>query len=481
MTLLEMTLSGGVIILLITVIRALAVERLPKRLFLALWGAALLRLLIPFSVPFRFSLFSLAERGYYAVNTSAVATRNKELAIAARRSLVSVQAVSDSVSPWTVLWLLGVGLALIFFIAAYARHLRRFRSAKFVDNGFIRDWLASHPLRRTISIRESGSVTAPLTYGVLRPVILLPTELDWEDTATLNYAFTHEYTHIRRFDALLRLLLMAALCVHWFNPLVWVMYILALRDIELSCDEAVVRRFGFESRRAYALALLKMEETRLRFNAFASSFSRNAAEERLRAIMKLRKPTAPRAVLSVLLVLCAFGLLCTSAGAAEPEILDAAEPPAISEAPDGEGAPDGGQDPSYLRHCSIELIRYHPSASPIIGDVFNAAIPFVKLEQGWAVSIYTTGSSTFERLEVGICNAGTGEILWQTVTLGQRAVFKAPSDGGYLLLLREHGSGSMQVSLCCSVVPTSNVQINGAITYKLSAERDMTTSKLSAG
>ena len=313
MTLLEMTLSGGLMILLITVIRAVAIDRLPKRLFLALWCATLLRLLVPFSIPFQFSLFSLAERGAYAVNPSAVITHNKGLAGAARQSLLSVQTVSGRVSPLTVLWLLGLGLALIFFIAAYARHLRRFRSARPVDNGFIRDWLASHPLRRTISIRESGSVTAPLTYGVLRPVILLPTELDWEDTATLSYAFAHEYTHIRRFDALLRLLLMAALCVHWFNPLVWVMYILALRDIELSCDEAVVCQFGLDSRRAYAMALLRMEETRQRFNAFASGFSKSAAEERVRAIMRLQKTTALRVLISAALVLCISAALCTSA------------------------------------------------------------------------------------------------------------------------------------------------------------------------
>ena len=318
MTLFEMTLSGSVMILLITVVRALAIDRLPKRLFLTLWGAALLRLLVPFSIPFQFSLFSLAERGAYAVSPSAAAAHNQEVARTVRLSERSVQrAYAGGVSVWTVLWLIGLALAVLYCAGAYARHLRRFRSARPVDNGFLRDWLTVHPLRRTVSVRESGSVTSPLTYGVLRPVILIPTGLDWEDTATLNYAFAHEYTHIRRFDALLRLLLMAALCVHWFNPLVWVMYILALRDIELSCDETVVRRFGVESRRAYALALLAMEETRQRFNAFVNSFNKSAAEERVRAILKCRRTNARRAAASVLVVLCVLGVCCvTSAGAA---------------------------------------------------------------------------------------------------------------------------------------------------------------------
>ena len=317
MTLLEMTFSGGLMILLITVIRALAIERLPKRLFLGLWGVALLRLLFPFSVPPQFSLFPFLERGVYAVSEPAAVTHNKGLVRPIGVTVVSVQAVSDSVSPWTVLWVLGFGLVVLFFFAAYARHLRRFRSARTVDNAFTNGWLAAHPLRRSVSIRESGGVTAPLTYGVLRPVILIPAGLDWEDTATLDYVFAHEYIHIRRFDALLRLLFIAALCVHWFNPLVWVMYVLALRDIELSCDEAVVRRFGLESRRAYALALLTMEETRQQFNVFASGFSKSAAEERVRAILKCRRTSARRAAASVLAVLCVLGVFCvTSAGAA---------------------------------------------------------------------------------------------------------------------------------------------------------------------
>ena len=322
MTLLEMTFSGGLMILLITVIRVLAMDHLPKRTFLVLWGAALPRLLVPFSIPLQFSLFSIMERGTYAVSAPAAVTHNKELAGAARQSAVSVQAASGGISPWLVFWLLGFGLALLFFAAAYVRHLRRFRPAQTVDNAFINGWLASHPLRRAISVRESGSITAPLTYGVLRPVILIPAGLDWEDAETLNYVFTHEYVHIRRFDALLRLALTAALCVHWFNPLVWVMVILALRDVELSCDEAVIRELGLENRQAYALALLTMEETRQRFNAFVSGFSKNAAEKRIRAILKCRRTSTRRAAASALVIAFVLFAFCvTSAGAADCDTL----------------------------------------------------------------------------------------------------------------------------------------------------------------
>ena len=126
-------------ILFITVIRALAIDRLPKQTFLVLWGTALLRLLVPFSAPFRFSFVFPAERGGYAAGPSAaVTTHNRELTAAAKQPAVTVQTVSGGVSPWTVLWLAGLSLAVLFFAAAYIRHIRRFRSAGAVENGFIR-------------------------------------------------------------------------------------------------------------------------------------------------------------------------------------------------------------------------------------------------------------------------------------------------------------------------------------------------------
>ena len=144
-----------------------------------------------------------------------------------------------------------------------------------VSNDFIKSWLSTHRMKRSISIRQFSRFTAPLTYGVFRPVILMPMSTDWENTKALQYVLAHEYVHIRRFDSVTKLVLTAVLCVHWFNPLVWMMYILANRDIELSCDEAVVRLFGENTRAAYARMLISMEETRSGFVPLCSNFSKN--------------------------------------------------------------------------------------------------------------------------------------------------------------------------------------------------------------
>ena len=108
----------------------------------------------------------------------------------------------------------------------------------------------------------AGRISSPLTFGVLRPDILVPKKTDWTDETALRYVLEHEFVHIQRFDVLSKLLLIAAVCVHRFNPLVWVMYVLANRDLELSCDETVLRRFGGDIRAAYARVLIRMEAAR---------------------------------------------------------------------------------------------------------------------------------------------------------------------------------------------------------------------------
>ena len=129
----------------------------------------------------------------------------------------------------------------------------------------------------------------------------------------MQYVLTHEYVHIRRFDSITKLVLIVVLCVHWFNPLVWAMYILANRDIELSCDEAVIRLFGEDTKAAYARTLIGMEETRSGLTPLCNNFSKNAIEERITAIMKIRKVSMLSLVLALALVVGVTTGFATSA------------------------------------------------------------------------------------------------------------------------------------------------------------------------
>lgn len=119
--------------------------------------------------------------------------------------------------------------------------------------------------------------------------------------------------HIQRFDAVSKLLFTLAVCIHWFNPMVWAMYILVNRDIELSCDDKVVRQFGLKTRADYAYMLIMMEEAKSDFTPLCSNFSKNAIEERITAIMKTKKTTIIPSILACIIVLCTIGAFATSA------------------------------------------------------------------------------------------------------------------------------------------------------------------------
>ena len=318
MKLLQMSLAGGVMILVITVIRALAIERLPKKTFLALWAAALARLLAPVSLPSALSIYSLlARRAPAAAEWTAVPAlpalpaETGAAAAAAAQQTASAPAAQPPVR--TIVWAVGAAVCAVVFAVAYGRCCREFRASFPVENDVTRRWLQSHPLRRTIAIRQSGRISSPLTFGVLRPVILMPKKTDWTDETALRYVLEHEFVHIQRFDVLSKLLLIAAVCVHWFNPLVWVMYVLSNRDLELSCDETVLRRFGGDVRAAYARVLIRMEAARGGFAPLCNHFGKNAIEERITAIMKTKRITIVSLGLAALLVAGTVTVFATSA------------------------------------------------------------------------------------------------------------------------------------------------------------------------
>ena len=363
MSLVQMSLSAALMIVAIIILRALTIERFPKKTFLVLWWIALLRLLIPFSIPSVMSIYSwispdVPKAVHQEVQeiTESQSTSEPVLKIPSEIlqnaspqedavSVVPEQTRSEVVENSTqfemtpipdtdieyievkpsksfseiffdmlpVIWGIGIGVIAAFFGINYWRGIREFRMSLPVENEFVNEWLSSHQLRRNITIRQYDCIHTPLTYGIFRPVILLPKESLKQPPSTLNFILTHEWVHIRRFDCVTKILLTAALCIHWMNPLVWVMYLLFNRDIELSCDETVLHLLGRNRRSDYALALIDMEEQKSGFASFASGFGRNAIEERIRAIMKMKKASLITILAAVVVVACVSILFATSA------------------------------------------------------------------------------------------------------------------------------------------------------------------------
>ena len=306
MSLFQMSVAGGVLILFIVVIRALAIHRLPKTTFLALWMIAALRLLLPFSIPLTFNIhigldvFSDVVQELPSGNIGSPLPG--ESLPSYDTGAAAPSPATEHISIFVILWLVGVQLLAIYFSISYFRSMRKFRMSIPDNTPYIQNWLAAHQISRPLAVRSSDLISSPLTYGILRPVILLPKQLDRNDPVALKYVLTHEYVHIRRFDAITKILFAAVLCIHWFNPFVWVMYVLANRDIELSCDAWVIRMMGEKNRSSYALMLIKMEEKRSGMSALYSHFGKNAISERIEAIMKFKKTSIWACILALALI-----------------------------------------------------------------------------------------------------------------------------------------------------------------------------------
>ena len=318
MNILQMSFSGAAFITAVVLIRAVAIHKLPKKTFLVLWELVMLRLLIPFSIPSMFSVYTLVTHSIASTTLPEVET---DYSIPAMQGLlVTTQGaeqppadISSSVSMWFIVWCAGIILIALFFVISYLRCLIEFRTALPVRNHYVEKWLEKCPLKRPILVRQSDRIFAPLTYGIFRPVILMPKKMDWKNEKQLQYILSHEYVHICRYDTVTKLVATLALCIHWFNPFVWVMYILLNRDIELACDESVIRQFGEKSKSAYSLMLINMEATKSGLLPFCNNFSKNAIEERITAVMKIRKTSLFAICIAAILIVGVTTTFATSA------------------------------------------------------------------------------------------------------------------------------------------------------------------------
>lgn len=274
MSLMQMSLTGGCLIGAIAVFRAMFFRRLPKRTLVWLWAAAALVLLIPLRLSAAFSIYGLLPPSSAAGPQAAAA-------------------VPVGIPVWTVVRrVVSVALA-VCLAAAYLTGLIRFYQSRIIRDPWAERWLCDHPMRRYLTIRESERISAPVSGGLLRPVILLPRQQEW-DEETRTCVLAHEFTHIQKLDGLVKLLAAAALCLHWFNPMVWVMAYCLNRDLEFACDETVLS--GETGRADYARALLTAESARWPRPLLAHGFG-CATVKRMEAVTRFRRPgTALRAV-----------------------------------------------------------------------------------------------------------------------------------------------------------------------------------------
>ncbi len=279
---LNISISAGWLVLAVLVLRTFF-RKAPKWVNVCLWGLVAIRLILPVSIESPFSLIPSAQ----TIPRDIMISQGERLHQQARLDVITnpiyqmevtadiaptIDRLQITMTMFTILWLAGIAVLLIYTAVTYW-HLRRKTSTAVIleDNIF-----------------QSEYVGSPFVLGMLKPKIYLPYNLG--DTER-NHVIAHERAHIRRRDHWWKPLGFALLTLHWFNPLMWVAYILFCRDIELACDEKVIEELSNEERADYTQALVACSVTRKVIAACPLAFGEVGVKERVKSVMNYKKPT----------------------------------------------------------------------------------------------------------------------------------------------------------------------------------------------
>ena len=279
----NMSISASWLILAVLILR-LVLKKAPKWVNVLLWGIVAVRLICPLSFESTLSLIPSSETIPLDIEMAAKPTIDS--GVPAINSVVNPvlssfappQHVLTSANPlqiWipilNIIWLIGVGALLLYTAVSYGRLCRKVDTA----------------VRYKGNIFQSENVSSPFVLGIIKPRIYLPFNMNGQD---LEHVVAHEQAHIRRKDHWWKPLGFLLLTIHWFNPLMWLAYVLLCRDIELACDEKVIKELGNEQRADYMQALVACSVNRRMIAACPLAFGEVGVKERVKSVMNYKKP-----------------------------------------------------------------------------------------------------------------------------------------------------------------------------------------------
>ena len=298
--LLNMSITAGYLVLA-TLLFRLLVRRAPKLFRCVLWGLVALRLLLPISVQSRASVIPSVNTVPPEIVTTGVPQIHSGIAV---MNHVVNPVLSETFSPvpasdvnpvrFTVriavaVWIAGVVAMLIYALVSFLRVKRTVRESARVEKG----------------IYLCDRISSPFILGVLHPRIYLPSdtpESDWQ------YILAHEKAHLRRLDHLWKPFGFFLLAVYWFNPLLWVAYGLFCRDVELACDEQVLKTLGENAKKPYSRALIRCSAPRRSISVCPLAFGEDGVRTRVKSILCWKK--SPAVILAIAILICALTASC---------------------------------------------------------------------------------------------------------------------------------------------------------------------------
>lgn len=316
MDLYHMSFSSSILIVFILLLRAFSGYKLPRKTFTLLWKIVLIRLLIPVSI--KIPVPDLGITAGKNVNQVGNALKNLALSGGTKGAVFQADSTTSKFSGAYILltiWITVTVVLFCLFLIKYIRSRKQVREALPSENDYAKKWVNSQRSFRSVKVLTFDRIMSPVTIGVFKPKIILPKNLEMDSGKRLEYVLTHEFVHIRRLDIVWKLLSMIALCIYWFNPLVWLMYKLFNRDIEIACDEKVIKMFGAEAKPDYAYAIIQLMETKPQFSPMYSGFGQKPVEERITSIMKIGNPTRRGIIVSITVVILSTMVFFTTVAA----------------------------------------------------------------------------------------------------------------------------------------------------------------------
>lgn len=278
----NMSISASWLIFAVLILR-LALKKAPKWVNVLLWGIVAIRLICPFSFESALSLIPSAETfpkkiisgPSFDVQSGITPVDNRINDYLGDRYFEGVTVPANNgntiMTILTIVWTIGILLLVAYTVISYWRLHREIDTAvRYKDNIF-----------------QSENVSSPFVLGLIKPRIYLPFKLDGQD---MEHVVAHEQAHIRRKDHWWKPLGFLLLTIHWFNPLMWLAYVLLCRDIELACDEKVIKGLSNEQRADYTQALVACSVNRRMIAACPLTFGEVGVKERVKSVMNYKKP-----------------------------------------------------------------------------------------------------------------------------------------------------------------------------------------------
>jgi beta-lactamase regulating signal transducer with metallopeptidase domain len=285
---LKMSVTASYTVLAVLIVRLL-LSRAPKKFSYAIWVVVLFRLLLPSSFESTVSFVHPQALPLAAValpeSTIHNTVRLASAPISETAGSVENNALNSAADIYAAAWLLGMAALIAYSIFSYLRLKKRLSTATLLSG----------------NTYESDRIQTPFVLGLIAPRIYVPLRVGLQER---DYILRHEQVHIRRLDYLIKPVAFLALSVHWFNPLIWLSYILMVRDMEMSCDESVMKGSSEDIRVNYSTSLLSLSA---RQSGLLSplAFGESNVKARIRNVLNFRKPTFWVSVLSVLVVIFA--------------------------------------------------------------------------------------------------------------------------------------------------------------------------------